>query len=81
VIYVKSVLAGLAAVLTVFAIVFLVTVVAPLFLMMSRAGSGGIGAVSTGFGISGLAVLIVVALASFAGGFYWEFRRASRRRS
>ena len=46
-IYIKSVLAGLAAVLAVFAIVLLAVVVFNVFLV-SGTGSGGIGAVSIG---------------------------------
>jgi hypothetical protein len=75
VIYIKSILAGIAAVLAVLVIFVLVTFVVPLILM-PRTGSGGIGAVSSG--MPGFAALIIPL--AFAGGFYWEFRRASRRR-
>jgi uncharacterized BrkB/YihY/UPF0761 family membrane protein len=77
-IWLKSFLAGVGAVLAAFIILVLAVFVFPLFLTMSRAGSGGIGAVSAG--VSGLAVLLGVPLV-FAGGFYWEYRRASRRRA
>jgi hypothetical protein len=75
-IWIKSFLAGVAAVLAAFVVVILALFVFPFFLMMSRAGSGGIGAVSAG--VSQLAVVVGVPLV-FAGGFYWQFRRASRR--
>jgi hypothetical protein len=55
-IYIKSVLAGLTAVLAGFAIVLLAVVVFNVFLV-SGTGSGGIGAVS--IGISERAVLVV----------------------
>ncbi len=74
----KSFLAGVAAVLAAFVIMVLAAFVFPLLLMMFRTGSGGIGAVSAG--ISELALVLGVPLV-FAGGFYWEYRRASRRRA
>jgi hypothetical protein len=76
VIYIKSILAGIAAVLAVLVIIVLVTFVFPLMLI-ARTGSGGIGAVSSGIPVF---ALLFIPLA-FAGGFYWEFRRASRRRA
>jgi hypothetical protein len=76
-IYVKSILAGIAAVLLVVVLFVVAVFVIPLLLQF-RTGSGGIGAVSGG--LSTLALLAIVALA-FAGGFYWEFRRASRAKS
>jgi cytochrome c biogenesis protein CcdA len=77
-IWLKSFLAGVVAVLAAFIIMVLAVFVLPLFLTMSRTGSSSIGAVSAG--ISALAVLLGVPLV-FAGGFYWEYRRASRRRA
>jgi hypothetical protein len=85
-IYLKSLLAGIAAallvivlfVMAVFVIPLLLQFVIPLLLQFGTTGSGGIGAVS--YGVSGLALALIVTLA-FAGGFYWEFRRASRRKS
>ena len=74
----KSFLAGVAAVLAAFVIMVLAAFVFPLFLTMFRTGSSGIGAVSAG--ISEPALLLGVPLV-FAGGFYWEYRRASRRRA
>jgi len=74
----KSFLAGVAAVLVAFVIMVFAVFVFPLFLTMSRAGSSGVGAVSAG--ISELALLLGAPLV-FAGGFYWEYRRASRRRA
>ena len=74
--YLKCVLAGIAAALAVFVLMVVALVVVPLLLAMSGTGSGGIGAVSAGlFGPT------VLALVSFAGGFYWEYRRLTRARS
>ena len=80
-IYLRSVLAGIVAVLAVCLVIVVLFVVLPLALMVMRSastGSGGIGAVSTG--LVDTPILLLVPLA-FAGGFYWEFRRASKRRS
>ena len=69
-IYLKSVLAGLAA-LALFVVVLLLGFRIALSLMArTSVGSGGIGG-----SVSGLTIL-VVALLIFAAGFYWEFRRA-----
>jgi hypothetical protein len=79
VIYVRSVLAGIVAVLAV-CVIRVGFVVLPLAFMMMRSaatGSGGIGAVSTGV----VEPLILLVPLAFAGGFYWDFRRASKRRS
>ena len=82
-IYLKSFLAGIAAALLVIVLFVVAVLVIPLLLQfavlqVATTGSGGIGAVSYGF--SELALVLLVTLA-FAGGFYWEFRRASRRKS
>lgn len=77
-IYLKSFLAGIAAALLVIVLFVVAVLVIPLLLQFATTGSGGIGAVSSGF--SELALALIVTLA-FAGGFYWEFRRASRRKS
>ena len=82
-IYLKSLLAGIAAALLVIVLFVVAVLVIPLLLQfallqVATTGSGGIGAVSYGF--SELALVLLVTLA-FAGGFYWEFRRASRRKS
>ena len=84
-IYLKSFMAGIAAALLVIVLFVVAVIVIPLLLQfattrsgVATSGSGGIGAVSYGF--SELALVLLVTLA-FAGGFYWEFRRASRRKS
>lgn len=82
-IYLKSFLAGIAAALLVIVLFVVAVLVIPLLLQFAMlqfatTGSGGIGAVS--YGLSELALALIVTLA-FAGGFYWEFRRASRRKS
>jgi hypothetical protein len=76
-VYLKSVLAGLAA-LAVSAILVVGVLALALFAVSRRSGSVGIGAVSVGisdgllwlFGLGGVLI--------FAAGFWWEFRRASR---
>jgi hypothetical protein len=76
-IWIRSLLAGVAAALV--ALVIFVAVsflpLAGVVLMSRTTGSGGIGAVSVGSGPA-----LLVALLAFAGGFYWQFRRASRPR-
>ena len=83
-IYLKSFLAGIAAVLLVlilFVVLFVVAVFVIPLLLQFRTGSGGIGAVSFGlFEPVVLAFAMLLGLA-FVGGFYWEFRRASRAKS
>jgi hypothetical protein len=79
-IYLKSILAGIAAALLVIVLFVVAVFVIPLLLQF-RTGSGGIGAVSTGLSdpvVLAFAMLLVLA---FVGGFYWEFRRASRAKS
>lgn len=79
-IYLKSALVGIVAAIT-------VTVAYPVFMLalltvrtaisfLGTGGGGGGGAVSVGVGWPNLGLALVV----FAGGFYWEFRRASKRR-
>jgi uncharacterized RDD family membrane protein YckC len=71
-IWIKSVLAGLAAaILTVVAIVIATTRIS----MTAGSGTGGIGAVS--FGLSEL--LLIPFVLAFALGFRWTFRRQRRR--
>ena len=74
-IYLKSILAGIAAV-----IVSVILCVAGFALMMfalsRRSGSGGIGAVSVSIGPIVL-MLAILAILIFAAGFWWEFRRLS----
>ena len=77
-IYLKSFLAGIAAALLVIVVGVVAVFAIPLLLQSRSTGSGGIGAVSYGFSAPAFALLVTLA---FAGGFYWEFRRASRRKS
>jgi hypothetical protein len=75
----KSLIAGVVAAVAA-AVLYVAGSVAWLIaqgLWRSRAGSGGIGAVSVGF--ADVPVLAIV-LAGFAAGFIWQFRRASRAR-
>ena len=71
-IYLKSILAGIAAV-----IVSVILCVAGFALMMfalsRRSGSGGIGAVSVSIG----PIVLILAILIFAAGFWWELQRAS----
>ena len=74
-IYLRSVLAGFGALLLAGVVVWIG------FVLMFRVvlprwanGAGGVGAV---FGTGSLLTLLAIALAIFAMGFYWEFRRAS----
>jgi hypothetical protein len=81
-IYLKSVLAGIAvAIGVVFASAFLVAVATFAWLqfeMRRDSGGGGIGAVSAGIA-EGLVVLaLILGLVGFVAGFRWQFRRASR---
>ena len=73
-IYLKSVLAGISAVVL-FVVVLLLGFRIALFVMARQSGSAGIGGV---FG--SISALLILALASliFVAGFYWEFRRALR---
>jgi hypothetical protein len=75
-IYLKSILAGIAAVLLIF-VLFIAAIVVAVLVAQIGTGSGGIGAVSAGLPLLLMFALVVVL--AFAGGFYWEFRRASRR--
>jgi hypothetical protein len=82
-IYLKSVLMGIAA-LIVALIVYVAISVLPLVAQWRNSGSGGIGIVSANVAI-GLVLWIVTALI-FAGGFWWQFRKGgqttkSRRRA
>jgi hypothetical protein len=79
-IYFKSVLAGILAALVscvaVVASVFLILFMPSIF-MAASTGSGGIGAVSAGVPD----LILLVPVAAFAGGFYWQYRRMSQPRS
>ena len=72
-VYIKSVLAGLAALF----VSVISTVIFTFVLPRLGNGSGGIGAVS----VNGLVIvpILVIVFAIFAFGFRWEFRRASGR--
>jgi hypothetical protein len=74
-IYLKSILAGFAALLVTVIVLWAgLTVMFTFVLPRWGSGSGGIGAVSLS-----VVPILGVALAIFALGFYVEFRRASRR--
>jgi uncharacterized membrane protein len=82
-IYLKSVLVGMAA-LIVSLILYVAISVLPLVAQWRDSGSGGIGIVSTNFTIG--PVFWIVAALIFAAGFWWQFRRGgqttkSRRRA
>jgi hypothetical protein len=69
-IYVKSILAGLAALVV--SVILCVAVFALSVYASSRgAGSGGIGAVTFTIG----PIVFILAVLIFAAGFWWEFHR------
>ena len=72
-IYLKSVLTGVAAVIMAL-ILFVAISLLPSFLQLQDAGSGGIGVAFVTFG----PIFWMVAALSFAGGFWWQFRRSSK---
>jgi hypothetical protein len=75
-IYLKSMLAGFAALFVSIIVLWVgLTVMFTFVLPRWGNGSGGIGAVSIG-GLELVPILAIV-IAIFALGFYWEFRRAS----
>ena len=76
-IYLKCILAGIAAVLLSVLLLILLLAAWQYFLVFRTSGSGGIGAVSGGLDM--LAALVLVGVI-FAGGFYWQFRRSSAKR-
>ena len=84
--YVKSVLVGLlTGFITLFASIVLFLVL-PAFVDLARfnadvvpTGSGGIGAVSTGLSVAGIVASLILGGAAFLWGFYWQFKRNSRR--
>jgi hypothetical protein len=78
-IYFKSIVAGIVAAVAVAVLWILAVFVFPILipLIMSRvSGSGGIGIVSIGSGS-----ILIAALGGFVSGFYWQFRRLSKRRT
>ena len=74
-IYLKSVLMGMAALIASL-ILYVAISVLPLVAQWRDSGSGGIGIVSTNFTIG--AVFWIVAALIFAAGFWWEFRRGGQ---
>ncbi len=77
-IFVKSTLAGVAAVITAALVIYGLAVGVPRILELIPSREGGIGFYSVGpFPMWPLGV---VALLIFSGGFYWNFRRATRHR-
>ena len=75
-IYLKSALAGIAAVVLVI-VVLVASFAAWRYFLVSGTGSGGIGAVSVG--LDALLVPVFVAII-FCLGFSWQFRRASAKK-
>ena len=79
-IYLKSVLVGIAAAMTASVIYIVAMFVIPLLLPFLLARMTG----SVGGGAAGAVVsegpLVGIALAAFAAGFYWQLRRASKTR-
>ena len=74
-VYLKSVVAGLAAVF-VSVIVILIGLTVLFNFVLPRWGRGS-GAVGFAFGPPYAVFFLAIVLAIFAIGFYWEFRRAS----
>lgn len=79
-IYLKSVLVGLAAAVAVVvlcvAALFAFFMLLPYLASWSDTGSGGIGFVSTDTG-----PLLIVPLVAFMAGFYWKFRSERRAKA
>ena len=77
-IFVKSTLAGVAAVIIASLVIYGLAAGVPRILELIPSREGGIGFYSVGpFPMWPLGV---VALLIFSGGFYWSFRRATRHR-
>jgi hypothetical protein len=75
-IFIKSTLAGVAAVITAALVIYGLAVGVPRILELISSREGGTGAYSVGpFPMWPLGV---VALLIFSGGFFWSFRRATR---
>lgn len=78
-VYLKSFLAGVAALLAVLLLTAVGFIVWGWWISHRAANEGGVGAV--GYDVSspwiGIPVLTVIGLI-FSAGFYWEFRRAKR---
>ena len=78
-IYIKSILVGIVAAVAVAVLWVLTIFVGPVvipFLISRITNSGGIGAASIGSGS-----ILAAGLIGFVIGFYWQFRRLSRRRA
>ena len=73
--YVKSFIAGMAALVVSVCAIVAISIVTVYFAEMRRAGSAGIGAVSVGI----QAWWLLIPVVAFVAGFGWEFRRASRQ--
>jgi hypothetical protein len=77
-IFVKSTLAGVAAVIIAALVIYGLAVGVPRIMELIPSREGGIGVYSVGpFPMWPLGV---AALLIFSGGFYWSFRRATRHR-
>jgi hypothetical protein len=77
-IFVKSTLAGVAALIMAALTIYALAVGVPLILELIPSREGGIGSYIVG--PFPMWPLVVVALLIFSGGFYWSFRRATRNR-
>jgi len=77
-IFVKSTLAGLAAVIIAALVIYGLGTGVPRILELMPSREGGIGVYSVGPFPMWPAVIVVLLI--FFGGFYWSFRRAPRRR-
>ena len=77
-VFVKSALAGAAAVIIAALVIYGLAVGVPRILELIPSSEGGIGFYS--IGPFPMWPLGVVALLIFSGGFYWSFRRATRHR-
>jgi hypothetical protein len=77
-IYVKSALAGVAAVIIAALMIYGLAVGVPRILELIPSREGGMGFYSVGpFPMWPVGVVVLLI---FSGGFYWNFRRATRRR-
>jgi hypothetical protein len=71
-IFIKSLLAGLAALIVAISAIYAIAIVVPRVLELMPPGQGGIGVYEVG--PFPLWPLGAGALLTFAGGFYWSFR-------
>jgi uncharacterized membrane protein len=76
-IYLKSILAGIVAVLMVLVLVA-ASFAAWQYLTMKKTGSGGVGLIL--FNVD-LVLVLIIGLAIFCAGFYWQFRKGSAKNS